>query len=167
MTDASRDSVLTPSGTREVMEIAGAPALSGFRISKLLENLRRCTSILGVDSAYLHFAQIDKPLTDHETDVLRRLLTYGPTPETTSQPDPDKDGTEEVLLVVPRPGTISPWSSKATDIANICGLHAVVPRNPATPRCSSHAALRRSPNPRATGNRLPEYQSRSGRRGRP
>src|SRR3984885_5114979 len=29
------------------------------------------------------------------------------------------------LLVVPRPGTISPWSSKATDIAQVCGLSAV------------------------------------------
>ena len=54
-----------------------------------------------------------------ERGTLDRLLTYGP------QDNPDAaDG--ELLLVVPRPGTISPWASKATDIAHSCGLDAIV-----------------------------------------
>jgi len=50
--------------------------------------------------------------------VLDALLRYGPTLESPDVPGP-------LLLVVPRPGTISPWSSKATDIARVCGLSAI------------------------------------------
>ena len=46
--------------------------------------------------------------------LLERLLDYG------SPPPPPASGT--LFLVVPRLGTISPWSSKATDIARNCGL---------------------------------------------
>ena len=52
--------------------------------------------------------------------VLERLLTYGPPP---SQARPRRPGS--AILIVPRAGTISPWSSKATDIAQVCGLSAV------------------------------------------
>ncbi|HAK51373.1 MAG TPA: phosphoribosylformylglycinamidine synthase, partial [Gammaproteobacteria bacterium] len=47
------------------------------------------------------------------------ILTYGPALDDTAE------GEGLLRLVVPRPGTISPWSSKATDIAHICGLTAV------------------------------------------
>src|SRR5690606_6404504 len=50
-----------------------------------------------------------------EQHVLEKLLTYGPRRATA-----DLDG--QTLIVAPRPGTISPWSSKATDITHICGL---------------------------------------------
>src|SRR6185437_6725649 len=52
--------------------------------------------------------------------ILQQLLTYGPRAPAASQ---GEEG--ERLLVVPRAGTISPWSSKATDIAHVCGLSAV------------------------------------------
>ncbi len=50
--------------------------------------------------------------------VLAKILTYGPSASAATPPG-------QLLLVVPRPGTISPWSTKATDIARNCGLSAV------------------------------------------
>jgi phosphoribosylformylglycinamidine synthase len=103
-----------------MMILSGAPSLSAFRREKLLAKLRESdTSIHSVCAEYIHFAEIAKPLTPRETTTLQALLTYGP-----SEQDVDKSG--QMILVVPRPGTISPWSSKATDIAHNCGLQTVV-----------------------------------------
>ncbi len=59
-----------------------------------------------------------------ERDVLDRLLTYGPRIQDSGfgiQPSRvSEDGAS--VLIAPRIGTISPWSSKATDIARQCGL---------------------------------------------
>jgi len=74
---------------------------------------------LGKASAhFVHFADVERPLSAEERKTLDALLTYGPKLDV-----PRVDG--EVYVVVPRPGTISPWSSKATDIARNCGLAAV------------------------------------------
>src|SRR2546430_73493 len=63
------------------------------------------------------------PLAAGDRRVLERLLTYGPRP---TLPELVREMLEgHRLLVVPRLGTISPWSSKATDIARICGLARV------------------------------------------
>ncbi|MBQ8708059.1 MAG: phosphoribosylformylglycinamidine synthase [Succinivibrionaceae bacterium] len=102
------------------MEIlTGAPALSGFRINKLLDGFKAAG--IRVDSVYaefVHFADLSSPLSSDELAVLQRLLTYGPAVQAQ-----EKAGT--LFLVTPRPGTISPWSSKATDIARNCGLEKV------------------------------------------
>ena len=68
-----------------------------------------------LSARYLHFVEIRRPLGGDERATLARLLTYGPI---------ERDGGEDAaaLIVVPRFGTISPWSSKATDIARNCGL---------------------------------------------
>ena len=55
--------------------------------------------------------------------LLERLLTYGPR-EGAPAANASAAGATEII-VVPRFGTISPWSSKATDIAHVCGLDAV------------------------------------------
>jgi len=68
----------------------------------------------------MHFAELAQPLSAPEREVLAQLLTYGPRLEA-----PAQAGAGECLLVVPRTGTISPWSSKATDIARVCGLAGV------------------------------------------
>ncbi|HEU4623708.1 MAG TPA: phosphoribosylformylglycinamidine synthase [Steroidobacteraceae bacterium] len=103
-----------------MLQIPGAPALSSFRIAKLLDQLRaREPAVSGLDSRFVHFVDVERPLTADERAILDRLLTYGPRMEES------RDESGEVVFVVPRAGTISPWSSKATDIARVCGLTAV------------------------------------------
>jgi phosphoribosylformylglycinamidine synthase len=103
-----------------VLTLPGSPALSPFRIRKLLADL----SIGGLEIAarFIHFVELVDDLTDAERGVLISLLDYGPGRPEAGATLP---GTPLVRLVVPRPGTISPWSSKATDIAKICGLAQV------------------------------------------
>lgn len=103
------------------MEILrGSPALSAFRINKLLS---RCQDahlpVSDIYAEYTHFADVSAPLGADEHAKLQRLLKYGP-----SLPEHAPQG--RLLLVTPRPGTISPWSSKATDIAHNCGLSQVL-----------------------------------------
>ncbi len=102
-----------------MLSFRGAPALSEFRLGKLE---RRLTEYLGrpvgVYAEFVHFADIEQTLAPAQLAVLERLLRYGP-----SLPAHEPSG--QLLVVIPRPGTISPWSSKATDIAHNCGLGAI------------------------------------------
>ncbi|NJD31505.1 MAG: phosphoribosylformylglycinamidine synthase [Gammaproteobacteria bacterium] len=99
--------------------LGGAPAVSDFRLSKLLASLRdRVGHVDRIDSRYVHFVDVERPLAADEQKVLESLLRYGPA----ARVDTPRG---ELLLVVPRFGTVSPWSSKATDIAHVCGLAAV------------------------------------------
>ncbi|MGH8268782.1 MAG: phosphoribosylformylglycinamidine synthase, partial [Steroidobacteraceae bacterium] len=107
--------------TDRLLVLPGAPALSGFRIEKLLARIAALQpAVTGLSAHFVHFTALKRPLTDAELSVLRQLLTYGPRAAAATQ-----GGEAERLLVVPREGTISPWSSKATDIAQVCGLSAV------------------------------------------
>lgn len=102
-----------------MLELPGPPALSAFRLEKLREALRGIVPRLErIDAAFVHFVDIDRPLEAGEVERLGELLRYG-----TAAPVPVAGDT--TLDVVPRIGTISPWSSKATDVARICGLTAV------------------------------------------
>jgi phosphoribosylformylglycinamidine synthase len=101
--------------------IPGAPALSSFRIAKLLARLQALQpQVTALESSFVHFVDLERELVAAERDVLVRLLTYGPRAEADAGA-----ARGERLLVVPREGTISPWSSKATDIARVCGLDPV------------------------------------------
>ncbi|OZY41956.1 phosphoribosylformylglycinamidine synthase [Pseudomonas fragi] len=96
--------------------LRGAPALSAFRHSKLLAQLSlKVPSVTGLYAEFAHFADTNGELTSDEQQVLARLLKYGP-----SVPVQEPSG--RLFLVLPRFGTISPWSSKASDIARNCGL---------------------------------------------
>ncbi len=99
------------------MEILrGSPALSAFRITKLLSLCEEAQlPVSDIYAEYVHFADLTAPLSSDETIKLERLLQYGP-----SLAGHQPEG--RLLLITPRPGTISPWSSKATDIAHNCGL---------------------------------------------
>ncbi len=102
-----------------MLVIRGAPALSDFRLRKLEARLGAALGrALGVYAEHLHFADLDGELAEGERGVLERLLRYGP-----RLPGHEPQG--QLVLVVPRPGTISPWSTKATDIAHNCGLTRV------------------------------------------
>ncbi len=99
--------------------LRGPPALSDFRLQKLLASLRAAgLAAKAVAAEFVHVAEVDGELAASERAVLEKLLTYGP-----SRPAAPLKGL--VQVVAPRPGTISPWSSKATDIARICGLAKV------------------------------------------
>lgn len=99
--------------------LRGAPALSAFRHGKLLEQLsQKVPAVSGLYAEFAHFAEVDGELSADQQHVLARLLKYGP-----SVPVQEPNG--RLFLVMPRFGTISPWSSKASDIAHNCGLENV------------------------------------------
>ncbi|WP_413662974.1 phosphoribosylformylglycinamidine synthase [Microbulbifer sp. CNSA002] len=101
-----------------MLVLRGAPALSKFRHKNLLNQLRALQpTIDDLYAEFVHFADSDS-LDNQEMALLERLLQYGPTEE-------KHEPKGELILVVPRPGTISPWSSKATDIAHNTGLNKV------------------------------------------
>ena len=98
-----------------VVSFSGPEALSGFRRQRLLEALRTvCPEVSGLHARYVHFAGSLEPLGSVDTKQIEALLDYGQ-PGTTAP-------SGEFFLVVPRLGTLSPWASKATDIARNCGL---------------------------------------------
>ncbi|UTW45403.1 phosphoribosylformylglycinamidine synthase [bacterium SCSIO 12696] len=100
--------------------LRGAAALSDFRRQKLLSIVtEKLPEVTSVYADFIHFAELDDQLSDSELDTLDALLTYGPKARS-EEPE------GELFLVVPRPGTISPWSSKATDIAHNAGLNKVL-----------------------------------------
>jgi len=102
-----------------MLTLAGAAALSPFRLHRLLETLRvRTPGITALNARFMHFVDIDGALDARERDLLERLLHYGP-----QRADIEERGA--LFLVVPRPGTVSPWSSKATDITRNTGLAKV------------------------------------------
>ncbi len=104
----------------EILKLRGSPALSAFRLEKLHARLGAIAPgarIVGAE--FWHFVETTHALDARERAVLDQLLTYG---EARLPQAP----AGELFLVVPRIGTISPWSSKATDIARQCGLPAVL-----------------------------------------
>ena len=102
-----------------ILKLRGARALSEFRIAKLLPALRAIDpGIRGLSAEFWHFVEIGAPLEPAGEERLARLLLYGTAPVRESPRG-------ALFLVVPRLGTISPWSSKATEIARICGLTQV------------------------------------------
>ncbi len=106
-------------GLPTMLVLRGSPALSPFRLDKLMAQLAEAGSeVVHLYAEYVHFADLERALAAEEQTVLERILSYGPE----AHPE-EPDGT--LLLVIPRIGTISPWSSKATDIARNCGLEAV------------------------------------------
>ena len=96
-----------------MQKLISTAALSDNVSEKLLINLQAVQpDIQKVAARFVHF--ISGNLSDEQRPILERLLTYGSTKTI--------DEMGACLLVVPRSGTISPWSSKATDIAHRCGL---------------------------------------------
>ncbi len=104
-----------------MIELPGALAVSDFRIAKLRPALEKLSPGLGAITArFVHFVDLERDLDARERALLERLLTYGPREGAAAKVQ------GEEIIVVPRFGTISPWSSKATDIAKVCGLDAVL-----------------------------------------
>ena len=100
---------------KELLILEGPPALSSFR----LEKLKAALGVGGLYAQYVHLLDLSAPLTAAELERARALLNYGP-----------RSGLAAACgapagTVLPRLGTISPWSSKASDIFQICGLDRV------------------------------------------
>ena len=98
--------------------LPGSNALSVFRSHRLLSQLQAVSpAIVAVQARYVHFIDASAPLTNDDSTRLGALLTYGEP----AQAD-NTEGAAEEFFVIPRFGTISPWASKATDIAHNCGM---------------------------------------------
>jgi len=97
--------------------LPGASALSAFRQNRLLRQLQALVpGVRAVAARHMHLVD-SAPLGELAQDRLVSLLEY----------DIAFDGSDQgtLFLVAPRPGTISPWSSKASDIAHNSGLAEV------------------------------------------
>ncbi len=95
----------------------GGSAFSEFNRQKLSDCLcRNCGQEIQFASQFIYLVASPQPLVADDTSRLEALLQAN-----TATPA----ATEGLLLVVPRLGTQSPWSTKATDIAHRCGLTAV------------------------------------------
>jgi phosphoribosylformylglycinamidine synthase len=102
-----------------MLTLRGSPALSTFRLHKLLQDFTAAgLPVRALSAEYVHICELTGELPPAQQTVLEKLLTYGP-----SRIAKQVQGLQQI--VAPRPGTISPWSSKATDIAHICGLDGI------------------------------------------
>jgi phosphoribosylformylglycinamidine synthase len=100
--------------------LPGATALSDFRLQRLRRSLRETEpAVEGLAARFVYFVDLERELTAPERLVLDALLEIS---------GDEEDAPPDDLLVVPRLGTVSPWSSKATDIAHHCGLDGAVRR---------------------------------------
>ncbi|OFZ65646.1 MAG: phosphoribosylformylglycinamidine synthase [Betaproteobacteria bacterium RBG_16_56_24] len=99
----------------------GTPALAAFRLEKLRASL--CDAVPGVtlaDTRHCYYIALRKELSKAQARLLDKVLGIDK-----ATGEPAEAGKYRRLLVVPRLGTISPWSTKATDIAHHCGLSGV------------------------------------------
>lgn len=104
--------------------IFGAAALSAFKSSKLLVNLQaRLPQVESFNAQFVHFLDCSEELSKQDIEVVNALLHYGA--PFASSIDTENSDLLLTRVVVPRPGTISPWSSKASDILHNCGLNKV------------------------------------------
>ena len=101
--------------TLHITQFEGANALSSFRTQQLLPRLQRIhDKIVGLHARYVHLVASDAEPAPLQPEQLAALLVYG---------DPYQGSPDGTLIVVtPRFGTVSPWASKATDIAHNCGI---------------------------------------------
>jgi phosphoribosylformylglycinamidine synthase len=101
--------------------LPGSNALSVFRSQRLLSQLQAAApAVAGIEARFYHFIDASTPLSSDDTAKLSAMLTYGE-----PAPTVQYEGATEQFFVIPRFGTISPWASKATDIAHNCGLEHI------------------------------------------
>lgn len=145
---------MAPSVPEEFLAVAGSPAYSSFRLVELTDSLNTIlaaegSKVLSIKSLYVHYVYAQdnaaintlKNVDARERKYLEQLLHYG---DESSELNNDletkylakvvtgervEQNKERLLLFVsPRKGTISPWSSKATSIAHVCGLQNHIKR---------------------------------------
>ena len=108
-----------PTHTTQMISLRGSAALSPFRIEKIQNKLNEiCPNISHVYAEFWHFSWVEDALSSQQESTLSQILTYGPNMQA-------EEPQGELILVLPRVGTISPWASRATDIVQHCGLPEV------------------------------------------
>lgn len=114
----------------------GTSAISKPRREALLRDIQaKCRKIVSVDAVWIHLVKCKSELHEAElTDTistprktLDRLLAYGDDIKLATTAD-SLSNNKGTAFVTPRPGSISPWSSKATDISCLCKLDNHVER---------------------------------------
>jgi hypothetical protein len=101
----------------EVLKLRGAAAFSANRLARLTRNVQSALPRLkGLAAEHWYFVELNAPLAAADLARLQDLLGAHPA---------GKEPAGTLKLVTPRLGTISPWSSKATEIARQCGFAAV------------------------------------------
>jgi len=99
----------------------GGNAISDFKVQQMLPRLVGISDkITGLTARFVHLASFDAEPDAATVERLGQLLTYGE-PCTAAHQKLTESGAP-ALLIMPRLGTVSPWASKATDIAHNCGL---------------------------------------------
>lgn len=98
--------------------IWGKPAHSHYRLNQLLAKLKNVAGIEAIRSQYVYFVESNGELSANDIAHLKTLLNN-------TQDNLDATLDAQSCVVTPRLGTISPWSSKATDITHTCGIDAV------------------------------------------
>ena len=94
----------------------GGNALTPFRSQQLLAQIQRAApKVRAISARFIHWVESDQPLDVASQQQLQQLLTYG-------EPFSRQGVADATIIVTPRIGTVSPWASKATDIARNCGL---------------------------------------------
>ena len=102
----------------DILKLRGAAAFSSSRLGRLRESLRKVIpSLSALNAEHWYFVELDAELNAAELERLKDLLGI---PEALPA-----SPAGELILVTPRLGTISPWSSKATDIARQCGFTSI------------------------------------------
>ncbi|MGB7816539.1 MAG: phosphoribosylformylglycinamidine synthase [Methylotenera sp.] len=102
------------------LSLRGSPALSQFRLEKLYATLKNSApNVAHIYAEFMHFAFSKSALSKNQQNILKQILTYGAKTKAEAPAG-------ELFLVIPRIGTISPWASRATDIANNCGLDSLL-----------------------------------------
>lgn len=104
-----------------LLTLRGPRAHSDFRLSAILEQAKSLVpDLMEITSHHVHFVSLSAECSAEERDLLEAVLTYGePAPKVSA-------AGARTVLVAPRPGTLSPWSTKATDILRLCGLANVL-----------------------------------------
>ena len=120
-----------------MLVLSGSSALSAAKRSASLAQIHQCVpAVISIDAIYIHLVHATSK--DAEIELLRldsfprrtldRLLSYGDDISFTETRRSFEEGGPDVIYILPRPGSVSPWSSKATDICTLCKLGSHVKR---------------------------------------
>src|ERR1700760_1429262 len=139
--------------------LRGRAAFSQARQARALGKAKAvCPGVRGLIARWVHLVTSTRPLTEDEAAQLDTMLAYGPLDVADPLAVSPLGSVESVTFyVAPRLGTTSPWSSKATDIAHVCGLEAIT----RIERCIAYIATGSGLNVRALGAALADRMTES------